>query len=133
MKVWPWVGVTALAMPDLPQPPCCKQTGGLRSRRTQAEPGLPLMKTHLSLSVLPPGPAKHSSQVWVSQSHYFFRFSFASFLLFISLFFNFLLCLGSCFVSNFLFLSLFKLTMEAFCPALLKASFHSSSSPRIMY
>lgn len=28
---------------------------------------------------------------------------------------------------------LFKLTMEAFCPALLRASFHSSSSPRIMY
>lgn len=28
---------------------------------------------------------------------------------------------------------LFKLTMEAFCPALLKTSFHSSSSPRITY
>lgn len=37
--------------------------------------------------------------------HYFFRFSFISFLL-LSLFFNFLLCLGSCFVSSFLFLSL---------------------------
>lgn len=64
--------------------------------------------------------------------HSFFLFSFVSFLL-LPLFFNFLLCLGSCFVSSFLFLSLFKLTMEAFCPALLKTSFHSSSSPRIIY
>lgn len=39
--------------------------------------------------------------------HYFFRFSFMSFLFFISLFFfNFLFCLGSCLASNFLFLSL---------------------------
>lgn len=66
--------------------------------------------------------------------HYFFRFSFMSFLFFISLFFfNFLFCLGSCLASNFLFLSLFRLTIEAFCPALFKTSFHSSSSPRIMY
>lgn len=66
--------------------------------------------------------------------HYFFRFSFLSFLFFISLFFfNFLFCLGSCLASTFLFLSLFRLTMEAFCPALFKTSFHSSSSPRIMY
>lgn len=28
---------------------------------------------------------------------------------------------------------LFRLTIEAFCPALFKTSFHSSSSPRIMY
>lgn len=47
--------------------------------------------------------------------HYFFRFSFISFLFFRSLFFfNFLFCLGSCLVSNFLFLSLFRLTIEAF-------------------
>lgn len=37
---------------------------------------------------------------------YFFRFSFMSFLFFISLFFFFLFCLGSCLASNFLFLSL---------------------------
>lgn len=28
---------------------------------------------------------------------------------------------------------LFRLTIDAFCPALFKTSFHSSSSPRIMY
>lgn len=38
--------------------------------------------------------------------HYFFRFSFVSFLCFTSLFFGFLFCLGSCFASSFLFLSL---------------------------
>lgn len=66
--------------------------------------------------------------------HYFFRFSFISFLFFISLFFfNFLFCLGSCLASGFLFLSLFRLTIDAFCPALFKTSFHSSSSPRITY
>lgn len=41
--------------------------------------------------------------------HYFFHFSFVSFLFFTSLFFfNFLFCLGSCLASNFLFLSLEK-------------------------
>ena len=33
----------------------------------------------------------------------------------------------------FNFPNLFTLTMEAFCPALLSTSFHSSSSPRIIY
>lgn len=94
----------------------------------------------LALPSTGPRPRPESVQgVRVSPSasaaslHYFFRFSFMSFLCFVSLFFNFLFCLGSCFASNFLFLSLFRLTIEAFCPALFKTSFHSSSSPRIMY
>lgn len=92
---------------------------------------LPLLKPLvLSLPTLLPGHTAQKSGI--HSPHYFFLFSFVSFLL-LPLFFNFLLCLGSCFVSSFLFLSLFKLTMEAFCPALLRTSFHSSSSPRIIY
>lgn len=53
-------------------------------------------------------PNKSAAHAQVSR-HYFFHFSFASFLFFISLFFfNFLFCLGSCLPSNFLFLSLEK-------------------------
>lgn len=36
-------------------------------------------------------------------------------------------------VEYFSFLNLFTLMTEAFCPALLSTSFHSSSSPRIIY
>lgn len=94
---------------------------------------LPLLKPLvLSLPTLLPGQQNTAQKSGIHSPHYFFLFSFVSFLL-LPLFFNFLLCLGSCFVSSFLFLSLFKLTMEAFCPALLRTSFHSSSSPRIIY